>query len=303
MFVRKRNGSLEPLDINKIIRAVARCAKGIPEVDPNRVAAKTIGGLFDGATTQELDSLSISTAASFIAENANYSKLAASLLAEVIRKEVAGQGIETFSQSVKAASKLNLASGRMCAIAAKNARKLDNAIDEAYNVKFGYYGLRNVYDNLLLRHPDTGKVIETPQQYLMRRSVELSPSATAAIKFYHKLGLQDEAALEVVAALSQEIVTVAAAALEETIPFRPLMPGMGQVVAERTILRKDAGGKWENWGDVARRVALGNTLLAATESYPFEDEFRTPNISIADYLASGLTRHNVRDVAGKSALD
>ena len=44
--------------------------------------------------------------------------------------------------------------------------------------------------------------------------------------------------------------------------FRPLHPGMGQAVAERTILRKKEDDSWETWGDVAHRVALGNSLLA-----------------------------------------
>lgn len=37
--------------------------------------------------------------------------------------------------------------------------------------------------------------------------------------------------------------------------------GMGQAVAERTILRKKEDGKWETWADVADRVALGNSML------------------------------------------
>lgn len=37
--------------------------------------------------------------------------------------------------------------------------------------------------------------------------------------------------------------------------------GMGQAVAERTILRKKEDGKWETWTDVANRVALGNAML------------------------------------------
>ena len=45
------------------------------------------------------------------------------------------------------------------------------------------------------------------------------------------------------------------------ISYRPLVPGMGQAVAERTILRKDSEGNWETWGDVAHRVALGNSML------------------------------------------
>ena len=76
MQVRKRNGDCEPVDVNKIVRAVQRCADGLDEVDPLRVATKTISGLYDGATTAELDRLSIQTAAEMIGEEPQYSRLA-----------------------------------------------------------------------------------------------------------------------------------------------------------------------------------------------------------------------------------
>lgn len=59
MRVQKRNGSFEPVDVNKIVRAVARCSIGLTHIDPLKIATKTIGGLYDGATTKELDTLSI----------------------------------------------------------------------------------------------------------------------------------------------------------------------------------------------------------------------------------------------------
>lgn len=43
--------------------------------------------------------------------------------------------------------------------------------------------------------------------------------------------------------------------------MRQLNKGMGQAVAERTVLRRKENGKFEDWGDVAERVALGNSLL------------------------------------------
>ena len=91
MQVRKRNGSLEPVDVNKIVRAVERCSYGLSHVDAIRVASKTIGGLYDGATTRELDSMSIQTAASLIAEEPEYSRLAARLLLATIVKEVSAR--------------------------------------------------------------------------------------------------------------------------------------------------------------------------------------------------------------------
>ena len=42
MRVRKRNGDLEQVDVNKIVDAVARCAEGLKGVDPMRVATRTI---------------------------------------------------------------------------------------------------------------------------------------------------------------------------------------------------------------------------------------------------------------------
>src|SRR5262245_8296595 len=84
MRVKKRNGDAEPVDVNKIVKAVSRSAAGLGRVDAMRVALKTIGGLFDGATTQALDQLSIQTAASLIAEEPEYSRLAARLLATYI---------------------------------------------------------------------------------------------------------------------------------------------------------------------------------------------------------------------------
>ena len=52
MRVRKRNGSYEGVDINKIVRAISRCTPNLPHVDVMRIATKTISGLYDGATTQ-----------------------------------------------------------------------------------------------------------------------------------------------------------------------------------------------------------------------------------------------------------
>jgi ribonucleoside-diphosphate reductase alpha chain len=67
-----------------------------------------ISGLYDGATTRELDQLSIQTAAGLIAEEPSYAKLAARLLATYIDKEVRGQEIHAFSQSVLTAQRLGL---------------------------------------------------------------------------------------------------------------------------------------------------------------------------------------------------
>src|SRR5690606_17315729 len=88
--VRRRSGASEPVDVDTIVRAVARCADGLDDVDPQRVAAKTISGLYDGVTEEDLDRLVIQTAADLIGEEPQYSKLAARLLSGYIDQEVRG---------------------------------------------------------------------------------------------------------------------------------------------------------------------------------------------------------------------
>src|SRR5215472_15361810 len=161
MQVRKRNGYSEPADVNKIVRAVERCCGGLTSVDAIRVASRTIGGLYNGATTKELDLLSIQTAASLIAEEPEYSKLAARLLDGFIAKEVANQNIHSFSQSVAAGKQHGLVSKELALFVSDNARKLNDAIEEKRGELFEYFGLRTVYDRYLLRHPETREVIET----------------------------------------------------------------------------------------------------------------------------------------------
>ena len=184
MRVRKRNGSSEPVDVNKIVRAVNRCCLGLSDVDSMRVATKTISGLYDGATTRELDQLSIQTAAALIFEEPQYARLAARLLATYIDKEVRGQEIHAFSQSVLAAQRLGLANERLATFVGNNARKLNDAITVERDREFEYFGLRTVYDRYLLRHPKTRLVIETPQQFFLRIACALSETVPEALELY-----------------------------------------------------------------------------------------------------------------------
>ena len=183
MHVRKRNGRLEPVDVNKIVRAVQRSAGGLPHVDIMRIAVKTIGGLFDGATTRELDQLSIQTAASLIAEEPDYSQLAARLLDCYIAKEVTNQDIHSFSQAVAVGHRLGLVAAETARFVAADSRKLNTAADQTCNL-FEYFGLRTVYDRYLLRHPATRNVIETPVYFFLRVACGLSTAVSDALELF-----------------------------------------------------------------------------------------------------------------------
>jgi len=184
MRVRKRSGATEPVNVDKIVRAVRRCATGLDAVDAARVATRTISGLYDGATTEELDRLSIRTAAELVAEEPEYSRLAARLLATFIDKEVRGQGIHSFSQSVAKGHEQGLIGDDTATFVATHARKLDDAIDHDADQRFEYFGLRTVYDRYLLRHPNSRTALERPQYWLLRVACGLSHTPAEAIRFY-----------------------------------------------------------------------------------------------------------------------
>ena len=184
MRVRKRNGSLEPVDVNKIVNAVARAAEGLLGIDPLTVSTRTIAALADGATTRELDELSIRTAAGLIVEEPNYSKLAARMLATYIDKEVRNQNIPWFSEATETGHRLGLISEDTVEFVRANSPALNAAIDSGRDRNFEFFGLRTVYDRYLLRHPDTRLVIETPQHFMLRVACGLSADADEAVAFY-----------------------------------------------------------------------------------------------------------------------
>ncbi|HEV7759990.1 MAG TPA: ribonucleoside-diphosphate reductase subunit alpha [Acidimicrobiales bacterium] len=183
MSVRKRDGSSEPVHVEKIVRAVARCADGL-EVDVMRVATRTISGLHEGITTSELDQLSIATAAALTAEEPDYSRFAARLLAGYIEKEVMGQNIYSFSQSIKAGAANGIISETVADLVAANAYKLDLAVDNDRDRRFEYFGLRTVYDRYLIKDPESRLVTETPQYFFLRVACGLADTAKEAIAFY-----------------------------------------------------------------------------------------------------------------------
>ncbi|MDX6770516.1 MAG: ribonucleoside-diphosphate reductase subunit alpha [Elusimicrobiota bacterium] len=185
MHVRKRSGDLEPVDVNKIVRAVARCGQGLENVDVLKIATKTIGGLYDGATTKELDNLSIQTAALLIGEEPEYSRLAARLLADYIHKEVENQDIHSFSQSIAAGVKAGLVAEKVGQFVAANARKLNDSIDFNRTELYEYFGLRTVYDRYLLKNPQSREVIETPQYFYMRVACGLAETVQEAVEMYN----------------------------------------------------------------------------------------------------------------------
>ena len=187
MKVKKRDGRLEEVNLDKITKSIQHACEGLEGAEPYQIAIKTVGGLYDGVSTEQLDLLSIQTAVSFIAIDPLYSKVASRLMVRIVNKEVERQDIANFSQSVTACHAQGLISDETLEFVNENKRKLNNAIKEDRNDLFEYNGIKTVYDRYLLKHPETRKVMETPQFFLMRVACGLSSEVSEAIEFYNLL--------------------------------------------------------------------------------------------------------------------
>ncbi|MFZ3229231.1 MAG: ribonucleoside-diphosphate reductase subunit alpha [Pseudobdellovibrio sp.] len=191
MRVKKRDGSLEPVDVTKIVERVSRCCQGLISVDPLRVATKAISGLYDGATTKELDNLCIQTASLLIGEDPEYSRLAARLLSTYIDEEVRAQKIGSFADSVQLGFNHGLLSESVYAFVMENKTELCAAIEHFKTDRFEYFGLRTVYDRYLLKNPKSRQVFETPQYFFMRVACGLAQSPMEAIELYRLTSSHD----------------------------------------------------------------------------------------------------------------
>ncbi|WP_280723664.1 ribonucleoside-diphosphate reductase subunit alpha [Kitasatospora sp. MAA4] len=151
-----------------LLRLLTDRSSDLPQVDPGHVAAAALRGRNAGSDFAELRGLAVEAAASMIAEDPQYSKLAARLLAQEIADEAVGQGAVCFAASIAVGHAEGLIGSGTAAFVAKHADALDALIDQRGDDRFEYFGLRTVQSRYLLRHPITRKVIETPQHFMLR---------------------------------------------------------------------------------------------------------------------------------------
>lgn len=184
MQIRKRDGSMEPVDVIQITKKVARCGAGLEHINPYLIASQAISGIYDGVSTVELDTLLMQTAAMLIGEQPEYSKLAARLLIDFIDDELIQLGVDNFSQSIELGYKEGLIHQDTYEFVQKNAPQLNEAIRENHCDHFEYFGLKTVYDRYLLRHPQSRLVLESSQFFFMRVACGLSQNVDEACDFY-----------------------------------------------------------------------------------------------------------------------
>ena len=170
--VKKRNGSIEPLDLEKMHVMVEKACEGLGNVSSSQVEIQSGIQFYDGITTDEIQEILIKSASDLISlDNPNYQFVAARLLLFSLRKQLYGKMDDMphlYDHIQDCIEKGVYDSAILDKYSKAEIYKLDNEIMHDRDYLFTYAGLRQVADKYLVQDRSTGGVYETPQfMYMM----------------------------------------------------------------------------------------------------------------------------------------
>jgi len=170
--VKKRDGRIESLDLEKMHLMVEEACKGLAGVSASQVEMTSGIQFYDGITTAEIQEILIRSASDLIdLDHPNYQFVSARLLLFAVRKQLYGKMKELphlehhiyncVNQEVYDNDIFNKYSK-------EEIDKANSFIDHDRDYLFTYAGLRQVVDKYLVQDRSGGGVYETPQfMYMM----------------------------------------------------------------------------------------------------------------------------------------
>ena len=194
--VKKRNGRLEEINLDKINKCVERACQDLSEVSASEVVLDASLQLYNKITTAEIDTALIMSARSKIEKEPNYSYVAARMLLNNLYKEAFGQTVDSnlahelcktsFIKNVKTLVKEGLLDDRMLDY---DLELLSESLDIERDKNFKYLGIQTLYDRYFIHI--NGRRMETPQAFYMRVAMGLclqeENKEEKAIEFYNMM--------------------------------------------------------------------------------------------------------------------
>jgi ribonucleoside-diphosphate reductase alpha chain len=170
--VKKRDGRIEPLDLDKMHLMVDEACQGLAGVSASQVEMKSGIQFYDGITTQEIQEILIKSASDLIdLDHPNYQFVAARLLLFAVRKQLYGRMRElpSLEQHIYACVNHQVYDYVIFdKYSLEEIRKAESFIKHERDFDFTYAGLRQVVDKYLVQDRSGGGVYETPQfMYIM----------------------------------------------------------------------------------------------------------------------------------------
>jgi ribonucleoside-diphosphate reductase alpha chain len=170
--VKKRDGRIEPLDLDKMHLMVDEACQGLAGVSASQVEMKSGIQFYDGITTEEIQEILIRAASDLIdLDHPNYQFVAARLLLFSVRKQLYGKMRElpTLEQHIYQCVNREVYDPEIFSkYSLEEIHKADSWVDHHRDYLFTYAGLRQVVDKYLVQDRSTSGVYETPQfMYMM----------------------------------------------------------------------------------------------------------------------------------------
>jgi ribonucleoside-diphosphate reductase alpha chain len=185
IMVLKRNGVLEPLDLEKMHKVVFWATRGIENVSASEVEIRSQIQFYNGIKTSDVQETLIKSAADLISEETpNYQYVAGRLINYHLRKEV----YKSYSPSslLELVNK-NVAKGFydaqiLEAYSEAEWFELDSYIKHERDENFAYVAMEQWRGKYLIQNRVTGEIFETPQMAYMLIAATLFQSYDKAIR-------------------------------------------------------------------------------------------------------------------------
>jgi len=171
--VKKRNGNLEGLNLDKIHIMVEHACDQLTGVSASQVEMQSGIQFYDGITTQEIQEILVRSASDLISlDHPNYQYVAARLLLFGLYKQVFGANWKVEFPDVydhlRDGAALKIYDSELLSkYSMEEWDKINGFIDHHRDFLFTYAGLRQVIDKYLVQDRSVSQVFETPQYAYM----------------------------------------------------------------------------------------------------------------------------------------
>ncbi len=172
IFVIKRNGKKELLNLDKWQKQIAKICKGISDVSQSMIEIKTSPNFYDGITTREIDSITLRAIVDLIdvesnpeVGHVNYQYVAGKQRLSMLRKDIYGQyEVPKLYEIVKK----NIAENRYTSelfdwYTEEEWNKMETFIDHSKDELYSYAAIEQLIEKYLIRNRSTKEIYETPQ--------------------------------------------------------------------------------------------------------------------------------------------
>ena len=260
--ITKADGSLVPLDIDKVALLISDACDGLDEVSMNEVLEEALKNLYDGVSISDMRTSLVMSARTKVEKEPNYSFVTARILMDQIRGEALGfLGVSeeaTYEEMEKYYPEALVAyidKGIELDILDPILKTFDlkllgEAIDHTRDNQFTYLGLQTLYDRYFIHSDDTR--YELPQVFFMRvamgLSVEEENREERAIEFYKLLSSFDYMSSTPTLFNSGTKRPQLSSCYLTTIPDD--LDGIFGAMKDNALLSKWAGGLGNDWTSV-----------------------------------------------------